>query len=215
MMAKKICYPVVMKPNTDSYGGKNVYFIKDYDTLISLANKSKNFVVQERIEQHNYFKKFNPVGLNTIRAYVYKSVVDNNCHMINMALRMGVGGTLDNETAGGIHCMIRNDGFLNGYAVNKYGERFDKHPDTGLGFNEQIPHYENLKKLVIELGEKVFFARVIGFDLCLDEEGTWRAIEINTHGTTIRFSQYGGQPFFGEFTDEVIDFCCNNHWIKG
>jgi hypothetical protein len=37
-------------------------------------------------------------------------------------------------------------------------------------------------------------------------------LEINTKGHSIRFSQYHGYPFFGEFTDEVIEYCKENHW---
>ena len=215
-VAEKACtisYPVVMKPNKDSFGGKDVFFVETAENLISLCESRDNFVVQEQIKQHDFFSKFNPAGINTIRVYVYRSVSNNVFYILNMALRMGKGGSLDNETSGGIHTRINEDGFLNGYAVDKYGERFMIHPDTGYGFNEQVPQYEELKKLSLEVAQKVFFTRIIGLDVCLDESGQWRVIEVNTKGHTIRFSQYGGQPFFGEFTDEVITYCQNNHWI--
>ncbi len=207
-----ISYPVVLKPNKDSFGGKDVFFINNADTLTKVCGENRDFVVQEQIRQHEFFKKYNPVGLNTIRVYVYKSVKDDRYHVLNMAFRMGKGGSLDNETSGGIHTMINPGGRLNGYAVDKYGTRYEKHPDTGYNFDEVIPAYEELEKLAIKIAQQVYFSRIIGLDACYDQEGKWRAIEVNTKGHTIRFSQYGGQPFFGEFTDEVIEYCTRNHW---
>lgn len=211
--ARHITFPVVIKPNKDSFGGKDVRFIEDPVHLISLCSKSDNFVVQRMIQQHDFFRKYNPVGLNTIRVYVYRSVIDNTAHILNMALRMGKAGSLDNETSGGIHTRIREDGSLNGYAVDKYGEKFIRHPDTDYTFDERIPEVEQLKALSLEIAQKIFFTRIIGLDVCYDNTGRWRAIELNTKGHTIRFAQYGGQPFFGEFTDEVIAYCRDNHWV--
>jgi D-alanine-D-alanine ligase-like ATP-grasp enzyme len=120
---------------------------------------------------------------------------------------MGVGGSLDNETAGGIHTLIKNDGSMNGFAVDKYGSKYLEHPDSGLTFDEQIPDIEGLKKLSLHIGSQIFLARLIGLDVSYDKNGKYRAIELNTKSQTTRFSQYGGVPFFGEFTDEVIDYC--------
>ncbi len=38
-------------------------------------------------------------------------------------------------------------------------------------------------------------------------------VEANVVGQhTIKFIQNAGFPFFGEFTDEVVDYCKVNHW---
>jgi hypothetical protein len=211
--AKSISYPVVIKPNWDSYGGEGVFFAENIERLASLCEQSNNFVVEEQIIQHDFFSKYNPMGLNTIRVYVYKSVKDNCHHVINMALRMGKGGSLDNESLGGIHKLINPDGYMNNYAVDKYGEKYLKHPDTGYAFDERIPAFEELKSLSRKIASQVYFTRIVGLDVCYDADSNWRVIEVNTKGHTIRFSQYGGQPFFGKFTDEVIRHCRQNHWV--
>jgi len=212
VLAKSESYPVVLKPNRGTYGGKGINFVRNSEELVELAKKSKNYVVQEKINQHSYFKNFNPVGLNTVRVYIYESVVDNKLHILNMTLRMGKGGSLDNETAGGIHSLITDGGTLNGYAVDKCGTKYYEHPDSGLKFDSKIPNLDGLKKLATFIGNNVFLTRVIGLDACYDEKGRWRAIEINTKAITTRFSQYGGKPFFGKFTNEVVDYCLKNHW---
>jgi len=205
-------YPVVMKPSIYSYGGKDVFFIKNKDDLLGKLNGRNNVVVQERIDQHQIFSQFNAKGINTIRAYVYKSVTNNSVHFLNAALRMGVGGSLDNETDGGIVSFINKSGYLHGFALDKYGRKFDKHPDSNLSFDEKIPDFEQMKILAVQIAKQVYFGRLVSMDLCYDDQANWRVIEVGTFGHTIRFAQYAGQPFFGEFTEEVIDYCLKNHW---
>lgn len=211
-IAKNLKYPVVLKPNRDSYGGKNIFFLKNSDELIKLIEKRENFLVQERIKQHSFFEQFNTCGINSVRVNIYRSVIDNQIHVVNIVLRMGVGGSLDNETAGGIVAMVRKDGILNGFAVDKYGKKYYNHPDTGVDFNQQIPDLEGLKSTSLEIAKKIFYARLICLDLCYDIERRWRIIEVNINGGTIRFAQYHGALFFDKFTDEVYDYCQRNHW---
>jgi hypothetical protein len=212
-IVERIAYPVVMKPNRNSFGGENVFFVKKVEKLLDLSQQSRDFVIQEQVVQHDFFSKYNPVGLNTLRVYVYKSVQDNRHHVITVTLRMGKGGSLDNETSGGIHTLINSNGCMNNYAVDKYAQKYLRHPDTGYAFDEQIPAFEELKKLSQKIASQVYYTRITGLDVCYDADGNWRVIEVNTKGHTTRFAQYGGQPFFGEFTDEVIRHCYQNHWV--
>ena len=123
-IAKTLDYPVVLKPNRDSYGGQNVVFPRNSEELIANAAKKKNIVVQEKINQHPYFSKYHKDSLNTFRVHVYRSVIDNKLHIINAAFRTGLGGnSRDNVSAGGIASIINKDGYLNGYAVDKYGKK--------------------------------------------------------------------------------------------
>ena len=208
----KLSYPVVYKPTIGWIGGREVYFPETSEELLEIIKKRKNYVVQEKINQHPFFSVFNKNGLNTIRVCVYRSVKDNSYHILNSSLRMGKGGSLDNMTDGGIVSYIKTDGLMHGYALDKYGKKFIYHPDTLQTFDKTIPEYDSLKSVSINIAKQIFFARLVSLDMCMDEKGKWRAIEINLAGQTIRFSQYAGHPFFGQFTDEVIDFCLNKHW---
>lgn len=211
-LAHNLDYPVVLKPNRDSHGGKNIYFPDNFEELIKLCEGRKNFLVQEKIKQHPFFEQYNHHGINTIRVNIYRSVSDNQLHPVNIVLRMGVGGSLDNETAGGIVTMIKEDGFMNGFALDKYGRKYLNHPDTGIDFSQKIPDFEKLKSTSLRIANKIFYARLICLDLCYDIDQRWRIIEININWATIRFAQYHGALFFGEFTDEVRNYCLMNHW---
>ncbi|MBN1557461.1 MAG: hypothetical protein JW951_04875 [Lentisphaerae bacterium] len=208
-------YPVVLKPNLDSSGGKDVHFVETPERLRAMIRGKRNFVVQERIEGHPYFSRFSPVGLNTLRVCLYRSVRDERVHVLNVALRMGKGGSLDNLTAGGIACYVNADGRLNPYAVDKYGVRFSAHPDNGIVFAEldPIPGFDGIEALAVHMAEQIYLARVVSLDLALDANGRWRVIEINLFNQTIRFAQYAGHPFFGPFTREVIEYCLQRPWV--
>jgi len=212
--AQNAVYPVVIKPSRGTYGGEGVHFVESSKELTHIAADHKDFVVQEKIEQHPFFNKFHPKGLNTIRVNFYRSTTNNNLFILNMALKMGKAGSLDNIKAGGIHSAINSSGYLSGYAVDKYGSKFEKHPDTGLKFNQKIPDFENLKEIVLKIGDQVFLTRLFGLDVCLDTQHEWRVIELNTISQSIRFSQHAGEPFFGEHTSEVVQYCKENHWAK-
>ncbi len=206
---EKLKFPVVIKPSLGPGGGKDVYFPKDRVTLEKFMIGNINFVVQELIYQHEFFNSYNPNCLNTFRVCTYRSVVDNVVHVLNVSMRMGKGGSLDNETAGGIVCGVLDDGRLNNYAVDKFGAKFFCHPDTGKDFSEQeiIPNFSELIELSKNTAQEIYLCRLASLDACLDETGKWRLIEINLFNQTIRFSQYVGRPFFGRFTQEVINYC--------
>src|SRR5690606_22602192 len=134
-----IHYPIVLKPSVDSFGGKDIYFIKNKEELKITHRNFTNLVVQEKIEQSKLMSKFNPDSINTIRVCLLK--VDGDFQVINASLRMGKDGSLDNETAGGIVCNIFTDGKLNSYAVDKQCRKFKEHPNTHIVFDEEFLPY--------------------------------------------------------------------------
>lgn len=211
-IARGLDYPVVLKPNRDTFGGAEVFFPKSSEELIPLLQGRTNVVVQEKLTQHPFYEKYNPHGINSVRVNIYRSVTDNRLHAINIAMRAGRGGSLDNLTSGGIGVMVRPDGMMDGYALDGKGRKYFHHPDTGHGFDVRIPAYEELVKVSLELARKVLYTRIICLDMCYDDQGRWRAVELNINGTTLMFAQFHGVPFFNQFTDEVRDYCIKHHW---
>lgn len=207
-MLARLPYPVVFKPSVDSSGGNGLQFPQGQEELSLLLATGANYVVQEMLAQHSFFRDYNAVGLNTLRVYVYRSVRDESLHVLNVAARFGRGGSLDNETAGGIVAYVDKEGRFAGYALDKYGEKHLTHPDSELPFNScrQIPNFLALLETAKRLAGSLPMPRLIGFDFCLQPNLEWRCIEVNILGSTIRFAQYHGEPFYGAFTDEIIDY---------
>ena len=213
-LAGTLSYPVVLKPNVNSYGGRNILFVRSAEELLEYVRQRDNFVVQEMLYQHPSLGRLHPQSINTVRVYIYISVRDNSPHIINMAQRTGVSSCVDNVATGGLVSFIRENGVLNGYALDKYGGKYEKHPVTGLAFEQELPDFEGLKTLSMDIVNKLFHLRIAGLDLYYDRAGCWKAVEVNTYSHSIRFAQYAGQPFFGDFTDEVIEYCMENHWAR-
>jgi len=205
-------YPVVLKLNRNSYGGRGVFFPRNSKELKDLIRGKTDFLVQEKIVQHPFFDQFNPHGFHSVRVNLYRSVVDDQVHILHHALRMGVGDSLDNLTSGGISTMIRKDGVLDGFAEDIIGRKYYTHPDSGIAFDMAIPDFEELIKLSLLVAEKVLYRRIICLDLCYDYERRWRIFEVNFNSNTIKFSQHHGVPFFDEYTDEVRQYCVEHHW---
>lgn len=208
-IAGELPYPVVFKPNWESSGGRGVLILHNPDELLAAIRRRSDFLVQAFLPQHPFFRAYHDYGVNTIRVYTYRSVRDDSVHVLNAALRMGVAGSLDNLTAGGIACFIHPDGRLHEYACDRYGGKFERHPDSNLSFGPgvRIPQFDDLLRLTRELAARLPAVRLAGWDMALDAQGRWRCIEVNPHSHSIRFAQYAGRPFFGSFTEEIVEYC--------
>jgi hypothetical protein len=203
----------VLKVSYASSGGSGVQFVSSLKQLEAAVQQDSNLVYEEHIGQHLALNQIYSHGLNTVRVCVYRSVSDGSLHVLNMSLRMGKDGSLDNETAGGIVCSLNEGGALNDFAVDKHGNKYFSHPNTGFSFQGfDLPDYGKCKECALEVFSELPHSYLASLDLCYDDEGKWRVIEVNLHDQTIRFSQYAGKPFFGPFTDEVCSWVLENHW---
>lgn len=205
----KLEFPLIVKKSIDTAGGRDVHFVDNIDELLAAIKLFDDIVVQPVLKPHPYFKKFHDFGLNTIRACLYRSVKTGKVHLLNTTLRLGRDGHLDNETQGGLVCNLGENGELNDYVVDKFGSKLFEHPNSKIKFAdcEPVPAYEALAQASINIAQSIPYAHVISLDLAMNEAGEWKLIEINLEFQTIRFAQYAGKPFFGAFTDEVIEYC--------
>lgn len=196
-------YPLISKPSLGTAGGEGVTTINSLQELKDSLSIYNNLVIQEKIKQNSYLNTINP-SINSIRTCLYRDS-DGGFRVLNNSIRFGVDGSLDNETAGGIVCNIKEDGYLNNYAVSKYCEVYQKHPNSNVIFSEvKIPNYDDLNKAAIKIANQIPLCNLVSLDMCIDNNNQWRCIEVNLNNQTIRFSQYAGRGFFGKYTDEVI-----------
>lgn len=197
-------FPCILKPSRETSGGANVKAVNSLEVLLSEMNNCNDLIVQEMIEQHEYLNEINP-GINSIRSCLYRTE-NGKYKVINNSIRFGIHGGLDNETAGGLVCNINIDGTLNDYAVNKYAVKHTVHPNSKIVFSDvTIPYYDELNKTAEVLANQVPLSNLLSLDMCLDKNDNWRCLELNVRSQTIRFAQYAGKGFFGEYTDEVIN----------
>lgn len=206
--------PFVVKKSIDTGGGKGV---KLYDSkeLISLdllfETHGNNFVIQEKVVQHQWFEQFNATSVNTIRVVTYRSVRDEKVHVIQTLFRVGKKGSfVDNQSSGGIAIGIDTNGRLNSWGTDKLSEKFSVINGVEINNSIFIPDYNRLLSTCIDLAKKRFHERVLVFDTWRDVNNNIRLLEINNINIGIEDLQKNNGPLFGDFTEEILDYCSKN-----
>lgn len=211
---------LVIKKSVETGGGKGVdiytkneekfnLLLNSKNAIELLINKfGRNFIIQEYINQHSFFKTFNESSVNTVRILTYRSVISNEIFVINSVLRIGKKGAIvDNQASGGISCGVNIEtGEINEFAIDKYGIKFKEF--NGVLFNKQIiPFFDKMKFIAIEVAEKYKYHRLLGFDFTIDSENNIKLIEVNNKNNEINFYQMNNGPLFGKFSDEILEHC--------
>jgi hypothetical protein len=213
---------IIVKPSINSGGGKNIIYLKNeidasetrkYSNLNDLENLYKyDFCLQKLIKQHDFFSQFNKTSLNTIRIFIYRSILNNDSKILHCILRLGKKNMyVDNVSSGGIFLKIDiNSGYLNDFALSRKEEKVYRHPDSGIIFKDKIiPRFNEICLIAKEIILKIPSHRIISVDMCLNNDDQVKVIEINTVGVGINEFQLFGDPLFGEYTEEIIDYCKN------
>lgn len=164
---------------TDGSMGKNIFVIDKnifHDTSDELINLvfSGSFIFQEPIVQHESLSKINHSSVNTLRIVAYKDQ-DQNVEIICGFIRLGrQGAIVDNAHAKGIVVAFDKDtGKMKDEGlqlIDNGGGIFYQHPETGIIFNNfQIPHYDQVKALVVA-ASALFKFPLLGWDIAITPE---------------------------------------------
>lgn len=200
----------VVKPTLEGMWGEGVHVFAsangqtDMDQSVEELFKSygKNFIVQEKVNQHEEMARLNPTSLNTLRILSYRQ--DNEVHILYAVVRIGrLGKSVDNETAGGINADIQLDsGTILECAYGTPSEKKIMTTDNGTilkGF--QIPSFEKALAVVREMHLRLPYFNLVGWDFGIDENGEPIMIEWNRAPD---LSQTAHGPAFGAMTEEII-----------
>ncbi|MDP2173413.1 MAG: sugar-transfer associated ATP-grasp domain-containing protein, partial [Candidatus Cloacimonadaceae bacterium] len=214
---------LITKPSLDSGGGAGVRkFVWNTHAWVDSANNrltadllsrlyNRDFVVQSCVSQHTFLSQFNETSVNTIRVLTYRSVENESIHILHSLLRIGKKGSItDNQASGGISVGISDQGKLNGFAVDKYGNKFYDVNGVKLSSAIQVPQFDAICFEALKLAKELRYSRLLGLDLTINELGEIIVIEINNVSNEINFYQMNNGPLFGSFTDEVLEYCSTN-----
>lgn len=217
-----------IKPATDSSSGVGVLKFKrnengtlfcksinkpfNSDFLNEYRKFNPNFIVQETLTQCEYISQFNPSSINTLRVATYKSITDNRTHVCAIILRIGKkGASVDNAHAGGLFVGVGLDGTIGNYACDQYGNKYDTF--NGIDFkkgNYRIPDFEKVISFAEKVGDSIIHHRLVAQDICLQANGEPCLVEFNIRGFSPWLFQFTTGPAFGEYTDEIIEYCTKN-----
>jgi len=218
----------VVKPTVDSSSGHGVtvfevrnrdFFALNGDlkgerlTLTVLKRFfGRDFIIQEYLEQADFMKKLCSTSVNTIRLFIYRSVKTEEVAIPAISMRFGHEGSLvDNGHAGGVSIGVDHAGNLGHYTTDQYGQRYTV--VNGIDFQQEnlrIPHFDRVIALAKEVGESLFHHRMANLDVMIDENYYPRLIEYNLSGMSTWLYQFGSGCAYGEYADEIIDYCRRN-----
>ena len=147
---------------------------RSIDDLID-AVLSADYIIQERVVQHERMAALCPSSVNTIRL---QTVMDKEGNVIPFGpgVRIGRQGSfVDNWAKGGVFVgidaeteQLKDIGILK----PKYGTKVMEHPDTHIPFKGYlIPFYHEAEQMVVELHKRMYRSHSIGWDIAITENG--------------------------------------------
>ena len=134
----------------------------------------REYLVQDRLVQHEEMSRLYPHSVNTIRIVTIKDRV--GCPQFFCALlRIGANGNVvDNWAKGGIVVSINHEGLLGkeGFFKPSYGKKTMIHPDSGVVFEEfKIPYYKEAIRDCVFFHQKLKGVYAIGWDVAITDNG--------------------------------------------
>jgi len=216
---------IIIKPTIDTCAGNGVRLFKIQENGDWLSNDDhiltlsylkltyrKNFILQRTIEPSDFIRQFNQTSYSTLRIITYRSVKTDIPHILGMYLRVGATGSFkDNVWGGGYACCIQENGVLSNFASDSKRKKYNEINGISLTDSEfRIPNFSKVEELVKSTAKQIIPNRLLSFDIMLDKDNNPHVIEFNLKHQTVTTLQTLQKAYFGEYTNEVIDYCQKN-----
>ncbi len=214
--AARICRDlgeVIMKPTVESMGARGVRLLDLHNGIDAVSGQTvedifreykKDFIIQERVRNHESISRIYPDSVNTLRVITY--LCDDKVNVAPLSMRIGMGGRIVDN--GGIFIGVTEEGNLypTGFS-KKHIVRYNEHPDTGVIFGEcKIEGVPEMVAAARKLHARLPQLGMLSWDMCYDEDGNVVVIEVNTTGQSLWFPQMvTGKPIFGEHTAKMLE----------
>jgi len=209
---------LILKPSVESGAGKSIYlfqkknnFLSDNNVKLSsvfFSSYKPDFIIQEFVNQHPYFKKFNPSSNNTIRIFTYRSVKNDCINVLHTLLRIGKEGSyLDHDNFGGVAISIKGNFHFNECSYTIDGDKKTIYNDISFKDEGKVPYISEIQNLAKQIAGKIFYARLLAMDFTIDENGKPLLLEINCWNNGVSQYQMNNGSLFNEFTLEILEYC--------
>ena len=213
---------IIIKPSKDTSSGRGIKLLNKIngewcegkeDKKINLKKILENWgesdlIIQDVLQQADFFSQFCSTSVNTMRLVVYNSPVTGRCDLIWGGMRIGAKGSIvDNSHQGGMMIGINKDGCLYKFLNDQYGNRYTSF--NGIDFDKQdfiIPNYSEIIKFTKEIAFYLLPHRFIAFDIMVDKKGEVKVIEFNLRGYSGWLCQMAGDPMYGAQTEEILEY---------
>ncbi len=193
---------IVIKPTIDSCAGQGVITVHGTDCEAALSEYQSDYIVQNLVRQHESFSRLNSSSVNVVR--MTSLLLGDSVNILESIVRVGAPGSFTDHK--NIAIGIDNDGHLKKYGFTVNGKKVDALPNGFVFEGHALACYKEMKELVKRLHPRIPQARLIGWDLTTDENGSVVIIEANLGFPGIVRGQECNGPIFGDLTDKVLDF---------
>lgn len=200
----------IIKPTHNTSRGHGIKRVENptRETVRQLMKEYKHgFIAQEVIRQSAQTAQFNPDSVNTFR--ITTLFLNGRASLCNILFRCGQGNTcVDNGGAGGLMVGVDEQGRFMPYAFDKY---YQRHTESRNGVKFEgvvIPQLSATVAQALEWHRQYMpLCGIVGWDIALNENNEPLMVEMNLRFPGIVFEQIcTDKPFFGERTDEVIEY---------
>ena len=199
---------VIVKPSIENGMGRSVAKYKKDECSNIFVDFKKDYLIQEVLRQHSSVSALNESSINVVR--VISLSLNGKVSPVNYALRCGAPGAItDNfitkDGKGMFVVGVNLDGTLKNEAYHSCGERITAAPN-GTKFEDIVlPNFKQALEMTTRIHEQLPHFGFIGFDVCFDEDGSPRIMELNFRGPGVLYYQYVNGALLGDRTQEVID----------
>ena len=197
---------IVIKPAIDSCQGNGIVCVLGNELPDVLKRYDKDYIVQSVVKQHPSFSILNDSSVNVVR--MTSLLIDQEVVILDSIIRIGAPGSFTDHK--NIAIGINNDGSLKEYGYTVTGEKVSKLANGFEFSGHKLEGFDEMKRIASDLHVKTPQARLIGWDLTTNQNGDVIIIEANMDFPGIGRGQDCNGPFFGEYTEKVLDMVFKN-----
>jgi hypothetical protein len=151
--------------------------------MLKFLKKLDGYIVTEYLTSHEYVRKIYAGAPNTLRVMVINETGSNPI-LANAFMRFGTHytGVVDNVSVGGICAIVNveNGQFYNPVQfVNHKIVDCKVHPDTKEVISGVLPHWNLIKRTLLEISRYIPQIKYFGYDVVITEVG-FKILEINS-----------------------------------
>jgi hypothetical protein len=164
------------------------------DDLFALEG---DFVVQRMMYQHEWWARFNPDNMTTIRITTVKPP-GLPAEWRGGMIKLGVAGSEILRSAQSIRLAIMDaTGLLGEFGALPDWTRITEHPETGVEWGGlRIPDFGAALEMCTRLHDGFPHATLIGWDVAMERSGDFSLMEWNTLHPGIVYSEANAGPLF-------------------
>ncbi|MBO4367604.1 MAG: hypothetical protein J5859_02720, partial [Clostridia bacterium] len=146
--------------------------------------KLKNYLIIEYLFPHEELAEYCPNTCNCLRYLAAR--IDGDLRMIKSYIRLGAvqSGFVENYNAGGILCYVDQNGYYDGGNIMDMDKGTNipitEHPDTGKKLAGRIPEWDEVLRMVGEIGDYFPQLEYMGIDAVITADRCVKMLEINS-----------------------------------